>query len=230
MADEAQAYLKNLAFNFGYLGYGVANGKTKVISECWKRLSKRPLIKDPIAIFSLPWMAKVLDSDVIILIRHPAAFVASLIVKDWKFDFNNLLSQSLLMKEMPGPFREKIEIYAKGQVDIINQGILLWNVIYYQVSRYQLDYPDWYFIKHETLSQSPIEEFAKIFEYTSTPFSNRVREGIKEFSEGKSSGELKRNSQENILNWKARLSISEIEAVKIGTREIASLFYSDEDW
>ena len=37
----------------------------------------RPLLKDPIAVLSAPWLADTFDMEVIVLIRHPAAFVNS---------------------------------------------------------------------------------------------------------------------------------------------------------
>ncbi len=38
----------------------------------------RPLIKDPIGLFSYKWLVSKFDMDVLVLIKHPAAFVSSL--------------------------------------------------------------------------------------------------------------------------------------------------------
>lgn len=45
----------------------------------------RPLVKDPIALFSAEWMAEKFEMNVIVCIRHPAAFVGSLKVANWKY-------------------------------------------------------------------------------------------------------------------------------------------------
>jgi hypothetical protein len=40
---------------------------------------QRALLKDPFAVFSAPWFAQRLGSQVVISVRHPAAFVSSLV-------------------------------------------------------------------------------------------------------------------------------------------------------
>ena len=66
----------------------------KIVRDQWRFLRHKarkdtPIIKDPIALFSAPWLAKTFDMNVLVMIRHPAAFCSSLKLKDWKFDFNN---------------------------------------------------------------------------------------------------------------------------------------------
>src|SRR5262245_42175545 len=51
-------------------------GATLRLMECWRqRLACRPLLKDPIALFSAAWIAQNYNADMIVLIRHPAAYV-----------------------------------------------------------------------------------------------------------------------------------------------------------
>src|SRR5205085_10560791 len=42
-----------------------------------------PLLKDPIALFSAEWLASRFDMNVIVMIRHPAAFASSLRRLNW---------------------------------------------------------------------------------------------------------------------------------------------------
>jgi hypothetical protein len=44
----------------------------------WRGNGSRPLVKDPIALLSAEWLAETFGMDVVVLIRHPAAFAASL--------------------------------------------------------------------------------------------------------------------------------------------------------
>ena len=57
---------------------------------------KRPLIKDPIAFFSACWLQQIFNMKAVCLIRHPAAFVNSIINARWDFPFQHFLDQSLL--------------------------------------------------------------------------------------------------------------------------------------
>lgn len=81
----------------------------------------RPLLKDPIAIMSAPWLYNKVDCDVIVCIRHPAAFVASIKEKDWDFDFNQLLEQEKLMKEKLYPFQEKFVNFLKLLLELCHR-------------------------------------------------------------------------------------------------------------
>lgn len=74
--------------------------------------------------------------------RHPAAFVASLKVKDWKFDYFNFANQPLLIKEKLQKFETQINYFVENpNQDIIKQGILLWNIIYDVVHEYEKNIP-----------------------------------------------------------------------------------------
>ena len=73
---------------------------------------------------SAEWVYKHYNCDVVITIRHPAAFIANLKVKDWQFDFNNYLNQEDLMNGYLLDYKDQIIEYSRTKQDIIKQGIL----------------------------------------------------------------------------------------------------------
>ena len=81
-------------------------GAFRTYSRFWfhRLRGARPLIKDPIAVFSAEWLASAFDMGVVVMIRHPAAFASSLKRLGWQFDFNDLLQQPLLLREGPSIF------------------------------------------------------------------------------------------------------------------------------
>nr|WP_262902495.1 sulfotransferase domain-containing protein [Lutimonas saemankumensis] len=195
------------------------------------RFHQRTLYKDPIALSSAEWFYFNLKSDVIITIRHPAAFFASLRAKDWHFDFNNFLIQKDLMKKYLFPFQEQIEMFAINRPNLIHQGILIWNCLYQIVLKYREQYiDDWYFVRHEDLSRDPVEEFRKIFDFLNLQFDEHVRNKIIETTTSKSTNDTHRNALDNIKIWKKRLGKSEIELIKTGTDPLWREFYSEKDW
>lgn len=118
------------------------------IKDPKSRFTKGTFNKDPIALLSAEWLYNNFDCDVIVLIRHPAAFITSLKVKGWEFDFNNLLTQEDLMNVYLKDYIPSIQEFANNKKDIISQGILLWNILYQVVHEYQSKYFDqWYFIR-----------------------------------------------------------------------------------
>ena len=61
----------------------------------------------------------------------------------------------------------------QNKYNIIEQGILLWNIFHSYISNLKEKHPNWYFVTHEQLSTNPIEEFEKIFEYLNLRFSSK---------------------------------------------------------
>ncbi len=122
----------------------------------FRTLNFRPLIKDPIAVFSAEWLASKFDMEVIVLIRHPAAFASSLKRLNWKHPFSDFLSQPLLMKDHLYPFENEIKQYSEEEYDIIDQAILLWKLIHKMIIKYKEKHNDWIFLRHEDISQNPL--------------------------------------------------------------------------
>jgi hypothetical protein len=189
-----------------------------------------PLIKDPIALFSLEWLEKKIDSKIIISIRHPAAFVASIKVKNWEFDFNNLLLQEDLVEFKLRNYKNQIAEYVENPPNIIEQGILIWTIIHDVIYDYQKKHKNWYFIKNEDLSINPLMEYEKIFSFLELDFDKKVQKEIIESTTSSRLGKLKRNSKENIKSWKKRLTEEDINNIKSKTRPIWEKFYTENDW
>ncbi len=204
----------------------------------YKKLKLRPLIKDPIALFSSEWLASRFDMDVIVLIRHPAAFAGSLKLKNWTFPFSHFLQQPLLMENILYPFEEEIKFYASREKDIIDQASLLWKVFHYVILNYQRKHHDWLFIRHEDISLKPLSNFQLLFEHLNLDFSASIQKVIEQHtSEGNTVPEnklpihcLKRNSRENIYTWKNRLTPEEIKRIKLQVKDISQFFYLEEEW
>lgn len=200
----------------------------------YRMLHRRPLVKDPIAVFSAEWLARSFDMDVVVIIRHPAAFAGSLKKAKWTHPFDHFLLQPLLIQHHLYEYRSEIDEYSKIDNNIVDQAILLWNLIHHMILKYRDNNPDWIFIKHEEISRHPVEEFSNLYKRLGLIFSSDIQEEIKKFSFADPSkgnrDSLKRNSKSNVWNWKTRLTDDEIRKIKENTREIANHFYTEEDW
>ncbi len=196
----------------------------------------RPLMKDPIAFFSSEWLAKTFDMDVLVLIRHPAAFCSSLKLMNWRFDFNNFTNQPLLMDKYLSPFKKEIGGFASTEVDIIEQGILLWNCIHHTVTTYQERHTDWLFVRHEDLSLDPCNQFRSLYEKLNLDFTQRAKRAIEESSgmhnpiEQTPGQEFQRNSRKSINNWKNLLSRPEIDKIRAKTADVSARYYDASEW
>ena len=135
----------------------------------------RPLMKDPIAFFSAPWLARRFGMQVVVLIRHPAAFASSLKRLDWRFDVRNWLDQPLLLRDWLGPWEKQLRAMASSGADVIDEAALCWNVIYEAAERMRKLHPDWIFMTHEELSENPLPAFGQLFERLDVPFLDEIQ-------------------------------------------------------
>ena len=199
---------------------------------------QRPLLKDPFAVFSAPWFKERLDCQVVITLRHPAAFVSSLKRLGWVFDFKDLLEQPLLMRDWLEPFRPEIEAMLEHPDDVIGQGSLLWEIIYRTVMRFQSRYPDFQVVRHEDLSLDPVSGFRELYAPLGLTFNEQAEEAIMSSSSAENPGEVSRkavhsyrlNSQANLHNWKKRLEPKEIQRIRAATEETTQHYYPELDW
>ena len=199
---------------------------------------QRPLLKDPFAVFSAPWFARQLNCQVVITIRHPAAFASSLKRLNWPFDFNDLLAQPLLMQDWLEPFREDMEKMVLAPQDIIAQSSLLWRIIYQVVADYRKQHPQFIVVRHEDLSLDSLGSYRTLYTELGLPFTPAVENAILTSSSSDNPKEgskrsiytVRLDSQANLHNWKRRLTPEEIRRVRQLTEEIACQYYPELSW
>jgi len=202
----------------------------------WRRRATRPLVKDPLAVFSAEWLADRFDMQVVVVVRHPAAFASSVKKLGWTHPFNDFLSQPLLMRHVLGPFEKEIRQYARSERPPLDQAILLWRLIHYGIVRSRARRPDFIVMRHEDLSRDPELRFCELFARLGLVFDDSARAKVSRFSDPSnpvdavSPGELRRDSRSGIWNWVTRLTPEEIRQVRDRVEPISRHFYSDEDW
>jgi hypothetical protein len=205
----------------------------------WYRLLRmRPLLKDPIALMSAEWLAQRFDSQVVAMIRHPAAFASSIKRMGWQFDFRSWRDQPLLLRDLIGPYGDSIREFGEREHDIIDQAILMWNVFHFVIDGYRKRHPDWVFLRHEDMCEEPLEGFRDLYKRLDLVWDHVVEEAIVRYSSDEKRKEVPtylhssvlRNSRAARWTWTRRLTQEELERIRQGTAEVAKSFYGDEDW
>ncbi len=189
----------------------------------------RPLLKDPIAVFSAEWLASRFDTANLVMIRHPAAFAGSLKEKQWNHPFADFLAQPLLMRDHLAPFAGEIMRLARVEADVVDQAALLWNVIHHVVLKYRAEHPDWVFVRHDDLSRDPMAGFRSLFERLGLEFTSESKATVMEHSRS-GPGALQRDSHANVDSWRERLTAGEVSRLRSRVGEISAHFYSEEEW
>ena len=200
---------------------------------------RRPLLKDPMALFSASWIAETFNAMVVVLIRHPAAFVNSLAKANWRYPFDHFLKQPRLIDEHLSQFRGDIERMAKPGGDIVDEGILLWRLTHHMIAGYQRKHPDWLFVRHEDLSRDPVHQFEPLFQYLGLDYELNVRKYIDDCTRPGNPVErpgeqwpafARLDSRRNVNRWAERLSQKDIERIREGTADVWPHFFDEADW
>lgn len=205
-----------------------------------RREGARALLKDPLALFSAPWLADRFGMRVVVVIRHPAAFAASLVRLGWGHPFSHFLEQPLLLRDVLAGFEEEIRMHAASPRPLLEQAILLWRLIYRTVHEYRARYPGWILARHEDLSRAPIAGYRALIREVGGTFTAATEERIRDYcglAEGAGTAPLdaspfsvRRDSAASLELWRTRLAPQEIRRVRHGTDDVAQNFYRDEDW
>ena len=195
----------------------------------------RPLVKDPIALLSAEWLAETFGMEVVVLIRHPAAFAASLKRLGWKHSFATFI-QDGRVPEVLRPYEAEIREQAEQPGEILAQAALLWRVLYNAVDGYRERHPGWSFLRHEDVSAEPLATFERLYSEFGLEFTPAAREAIARASAPDNPAELatphavELDSAASLGRWREDLTAEEVETLRERTRDVWPRFYSDEDW
>lgn len=200
----------------------------KSVKKRWRR-AKRPIkvLKDPTALFSVPWIVEEFTVKPILLIRHPAAYVLSIKEKNWWFDFDNFLKQPNFFSGRLVPLKNEVNEFKKSETtkDIIDNAALLWKVFYTQVLEYQEKYPEWFFITHEELSIEPLKNYNLMCQYLGLEFRESMKDFIIETTQAKENEEFKRDAVKNTEKWKKKLSEHEKNRIYTIVKNVSDQYY-----
>ncbi len=207
--------------------------------RAYRRRGAAALYKDPIAVFSADWLADRFDMDVVVTVRHPCAFAASIKRLHWNYTkrFGDLLSQPLLMRDFLSAYEQPLRAYSEREHDIVDQAILLWNVQTEAVVRHRERHgSDWVFERLEDISRQPVDRFREVFRRLNVTWDDGVEALVRSTSDASNPAEasrpdsVRRDSAAHITNWKRRLTADEIARVRAGTEHLWTRFYADGDW
>jgi hypothetical protein len=197
---------------------------------------RRPLVKEPHAVFSAAWFAQRLEADVVVMVREPLAVVSSWKRLGWSFDFPNLLEQRDLMQDWLAPFEAEMVAALSPERNLVDRVALLWRVIYSVVADER--FPSARLVRHEDISLDPVREYAHLYESLGLAFTDGVAKIVEASSSSENPPETqiekphetRIDSRANLENWKHRLSEDEIRRIRLVTEETAALYYSGLAW
>lgn len=202
-----------------------------------KSRGRRPLVKEPHAVFSTEWFARRLGTDVVVTVRHPAAVVSSWKRLEWDFDFENLLGQPLLVRDWLEPYAEEIHA-VNASADLVDRVALLWDLVYRFVAVHREHLPELLIARQEDYAADPTVCFGNLYDALRLPFNADAARTVETSSRAgnlrepplDAPHETKLDSRANVDSWKRRLDSGEIARIRRRTEETASAFYPEIAW
>lgn len=142
--------------------------------ESGRLRGRRALFDDPFAVFSSAWIADRLGATAVVLVRDPVAIVGSWRRLGWTTYFHELLEQPLLMRDLLGPYDERMRALV-GSQDHVAKIALLWCAVYDAVAKLCTDNPALHLVHYESLASDPVAEFHELYDICALPWDERVR-------------------------------------------------------
>jgi hypothetical protein len=202
--------------------------------------SRRILFKDPYAVFSADWFADRLGSDVVLVVRRPAAVVSSLKRLGWRAPLVEMRRQEALRKRWLVGFDHELEAAATRSElrrDLIWSNTVLWLIVYGAVARYADTRRNFIVVRHEDLSRDPEHGFAQLYQSLGLSYSARAIAHIRGATAAGNPREVTRrhphrvrlDSGANLESWRRRLTPEEVKRIRSMTDALASRWYDVEN-
>jgi hypothetical protein len=193
---------------------------------------ERILIKDPLAALSSNYLAEEYNLDVIVIIRHPAAYFTSMKKLRWGVDSSNFLKQQLLMKDYLNSFKSQLESSKK----LIERAVMEYLCVNTVLENYRKKNKRFMLVRFEDLCLNPIQQIKKIYEQLSLDYSEKVEQVIINYTSDKNIifsenvSDIKRNSKRLVNSWKDILSDEEVGFIRDKTYPFAKKYYDESTW
>jgi len=199
------------------------------------RLVEHLLLKDPIACLSAEWLHRRFGMDVVVLVRHPCAFVASIRRLGWEFPWDDIMSQPALVETH---LDHLLAAYDLRSLDLVASAALAWTCLYLVLTKFVHRNPGIFFVRHEDISLQPTSQIAQLCAKTNLPYSLPVTSAIAKLmsdanpadAEPQKTHSMHRNSAVNAERWKCTLSHEQIDIVRHISEPVSSAIYAEQSW
>ena len=210
----------------------------------------RFLVKDPHLFLAAEYLHREFGMACVIMVRHPAAVVASYKRLTWDAELRSFTDQPLLVKR----HLEQMRPFDSADLSVVERAAYHWLWCNKVLLDYRRRNPDMIFVRHEDFALDPVPSIRRLYEQLNLPFTERVERQIWRhtstenkapplsnklneaniaqvvaWSRGDWKGVVKRDSRKTVSIWKNELSAEEQDTVHRITGEICHEWYRDHE-
>ncbi len=173
--------------------------------------AKRVTFKDPVAFFSVDWLARTYNAHVVLMLRHPGGVVSSYLALGWNAETPELMGS--LLPSTRQKLKAEIAAWEANPEDKVGALILQWKIFTVETMTLAEANPDWHVVSHEYLCDYPREVFAHLFDACGIEFSDEVQDKIQQSTGADNIVDPAKHTQHNLNRqsktlkdtWKKRL-------------------------
>ena len=197
---------------------------------------RHAVIKDPTGTLLAEYLHVHFGVKPVIVIRHPASFVASLRRAGWWPDVRKILDgqPELVADHLNG----SLDSWFNKDSDELQNAAAHWRLLTQVVVNQAKKYDGWELIKLEDVSNNPVDEFKALYGRLGLPWSESVKKKIINTTQVKGKAEVKNNLVQDFKRDSAKIfelrrnSLSPEERRKIFdiVKDVALDFYSEESF
>ena len=204
-------------------------------------LGRRALLDDPYALLASGWLADRFGCRVVVVVRDPAAMLASFKRLGWTTDLAELLEQPALMRDWLEPYRGDMEAVAATPGDLPGRVGTLWRLLHLVAAEYARRHPGIRIVRYEDLAGDRLASFADLYAWLGLDFGERARRAVVHSTTGSAqqrahhwslsrsgltkTGFRPMDSRANLVAWRRQLDDDELARVRALTAEVADRWY-----
>lgn len=193
------------------------------------------VIKDPTGTLLTEYLYIHFDVKPVVVIRHPASFVASLRRANWWPDPSKIFDQPALLEDY---FSGQLPAWYNPNLDDIELAAAHWRLLTQVILNQSKKYSDWNLVTLEALSDNPVDEFRTLYQKLKLPWSSTIERKIINTTQVKGKAEVKNNLIQDFKRDSSKIfelrlkSLTPEERRKIFdiTKDVALEFYPEESF
>lgn len=197
---------------------------------------KHAVIKDPTGTLLTEYLHVHFGVKPVVVIRHPASFIASLRRANWWPDTQKVLDQQPLLVQ--DHFNGDISPWFNEHSDELQNAAAHWRLLTQVVVNQAKQYSDWHLVTLESLSENPVVQFKELYGKLGLPWSANIEKKILNTTQVKGKAEVKNNLVQDFKRDSAKIfelrknSLTKEERRKIFdiVKDVALDFYSEESF
>lgn len=208
------------------------------VRELPLQFSSRPVIfKAPLLALSARTMQQADGLRVILGLRHPCAWIESVVRRDGGFDFSDLARQPAVMEALPD-FADRISAGARARFDPLHEALLLWQVLHAFHARYVVGHARTLVMRQEEIVTDPRLGTERLFAFVEAPVPPRIDRFLQrsfdssqvDFESGRGSY-VNRDARAVLTKWRERMDPADRALIRDQAEELAARFgYGPADW